>query len=152
MAIDLLKEYLVEYSSGILFFAGVLLLTCGVLFLETFGSFLSAASLFFGIIFVAWGLFLRLGFFYLKIRSLDGLGTILVSISVVFLAFSMAVMTFMTVKSTVPVGIYLRGILLGYYTILNTYRPYVWLASISFWACVVSFLAGVIVKIFSSRR
>ncbi len=152
MAIDLLKEYLVEYSSGILFFSGVLLLICGVLFLETFGSILSAGSLFFGIIFVAWGLFLRLGFFYLKIRSLDGLGTILVSVSVVFLALSITVMTFMTVKNTVPVGIYLRGILLGYTTIMNTYRPYAWLASISLWASVISFLAGVIVKIFSGRR
>lgn len=147
-----MKEYLVEYSSSILFFSGALLLIGGVLFLETFGSIISAGSLFFGIVFIAWGLFLRLGFFYTKLRSLDGLGTILVSVSVVFLALSIAVMTFLTVKNTIPVAIYLRGLLLGYYTIMNTYRPYAWLAQISLWAFIISFLAGVIVKIFSGRR
>lgn len=152
MAIDLLKEYLVEYSSGILFFSGVVLLVGGLLFLETFGSILSAGALFFGIIFVAWGLFLRLGLFYLKLRSLDGLGTILVSLSVVFLALSVTVMTFMTVQSMVPVSVYLRGILLGYYAIMYTTRPYAWLASISLWAFIISFVTGVIVKIFSGRR
>lgn len=152
MAIDLLKEYLVEYASGILFFSGFLLLVAGVLLLETFGSILSAASLFFGIVFVAWGLLMRLGFFYLKLRSLDGLGTILLSVSVVFLALSIVGMTFLAVKNAIPVAIRIRGFLTGYYTILYTYRPYAWLATMSFWAFLISLVAGVIVKIYSGRR
>lgn len=152
MAIDLLKEYLVEYASSILFFSGFLLLVAGVLLLETFGSILSAASLFFGIVFVAWGLLLRLGFFYLKLRSLDGLGTILLSVSVIFLALSITGMTFLAVKDTIIVPTYIRGIFGGYYTILDTYRPYAWLAAVSLWAFTVSLVAGVIVKIYSGRR
>ena len=152
MAIDLLKEYLVEYASSILFFSGFLLLVAGVLLLETFGSILSAASLFFGIVFVAWGLLLRLGFFYLKLRSLDGLGTILLSVSVVFLALSISGVTILAVRHVYLVPTYIRGFLSGYIQILDTYRPYAWLATISLWACIISLVAGVMVKIYSGRR
>jgi hypothetical protein len=152
MAIDLLKEYLVEYASSILFFSGFLLLVVGVLLLETFGSILSAASLFFGIVFVAWGLLMRLGFFYMKLHSLDGLGTILLSASVVFLALSIAGITILQVKHVYLVSTFIRGNFAGYYTILETYRPYASLAIISLWAFIVSLLAGVIVKIYSGRR
>jgi len=152
MAIYLLKEYLVEYASSILFFSGLLLLVAGVLLLETFGSILSAGSLFFGIVFVAWGLLMRLGFFYMKLRSLDGLGTILLSVSFVFLALSMASITFLGVKHVYLASTFIRGTFGGYYTILDTYRPYAWLAMISLWAFIISLLAGMIVKIYSGRR
>jgi hypothetical protein len=152
MAIDVFKEYLEDYSGSIMIIAGVLLLVVGLMSYNTFGSLLSAATLFFGIIFVSFGFFARLGFFYSRLRSLNGLGTILVCISVVFFALSIAFMEFQAVKGVRTVPDFFRGFIRGYYQIVTTYRPYVWLGVTSIWVGLASFLAGLIVKVYCALK
>ena len=152
MAIDVFKEYLEDYSGSIMIIAGVLLLVVGLMSYNTFGSLLSAATLFFGIIFVSFGFFARLGFFYSRLRSLNGLGTILVCISVVFFALSVAFMEFQAVKGVRTVPDYFRGFLRGYSVIVTTHRPYVWLGVTSIWVGLASFLAGLIVKVYCALK
>jgi hypothetical protein len=152
MAIDVFKEYLEEYSGSIMIIAGILLLIVGLMSYNTFGSLLSAATLFFGIIFVSFGFFARLGFFYLRLRSLNGLGTILVCISVVFFALSIAFMEIQAVKGVRTIPDVIRGIIRGYYDVITTYRPYVWLGATSIWVSLASFLAGLIVKIYCALK
>jgi len=152
MAIDVFKEYLEEYSWSIMIIAGILLLVVGLMSYNTFGSLLSAATLFFGIIFVSFGFFARLEFFYQRLRSLNGLGTILVCISVVFFALSVAFMEFQAVKGVRTVPDYFRGFLRGYSVIVTTHRPYVWLGVTSIWVGLASFLAGLIVKVYCALK
>jgi uncharacterized membrane protein HdeD (DUF308 family) len=124
MAIDVFKEYLEEYSGSIMIIAGVLLLVAGLVSYSTFGSVLSAATLFFGIIFVSFGVLARLEFFYQRLRSLNGLGTILVCIAVVFFALSVAFMEFQAVKGTRTIPDYYRGFLRGYSVIVWKLKIY----------------------------
>jgi hypothetical protein len=152
MAIDVLKEYLKEYSGNIMIFSGVLLLVVGLMFVETFGSLVSVVAFFFGIIFVAFGFFARLGLFYLKLSSLNGLGTILICVSVVFFALSFAVIQYQAVKSVVTIPQYLHGVIIGYITSINTYRPYAWLSFTSIGVGLPIFLAGLAVKAYCARR
>jgi hypothetical protein len=148
MAIDVFKEYLEENSGSIMIIAGILLLVVGLVSYGSFGSLLSAASIFFGIVFVSFGLLARLEFFHLKLRSLNGLGAILVCIAVVFFALSVAFMEFQAVKGTRTIPDYYRGFLRGYSVIVITYRPYFWLVVTLIWVGLASLLAGLIVKIY----
>jgi hypothetical protein len=148
MAIYVLKEYLEEYSGNLMILAGVLLLVVGLMFLETFGSVLSAVTLFLGVILVSFGLFVRLGLFHLKLRSLNGLGTILLCGSVVFFALCIPVMEFLAVQRVIAVPQYFHGIIIGYSEVIITYRPYAWLGAISIWVGVGLFLASLIVKVY----
>jgi len=152
MAIDLLKEYLLEYSGNIMIFSGFSLLVAGLMLLDTYGSLLSATTFFFGIVFVCFGAFSRLGLFYLKLRSFDGLGTILVCVSVVFFALSIALLEFLAVNGVFVVSQSIRGFLQGYILITTTYRPYAWLSAYSIWACIVSLVTGLILKVYCARR
>ncbi len=152
MAIDVFKENLEEYSGSIMIIAGILLLVAGLVSYGTFGSLLSATTLFFGIIFVSFGFFARLGLFYSRLRSLNGLGAILVCIAVVFFALSIALMEIQAVKGVRTIPDYYRGFLRGYSVIVTTYRPYVWLVVTLIWVGLASFLAGLIVKIYCALK
>jgi uncharacterized membrane protein len=152
MAIDVFKEYLEEYSGSIMITAGIVLLVVGLMSYNTFGSLLSAASLFFGIIFVSFGFLARLGFFYLRLRSLNGLGTILVCLSVVFFALSVTFIEFQAVKGIRTVPNFIRGFIYGYSVIVTTYRPYVWLGLTTIWISLAAFLAGLIVKVYCALK
>jgi hypothetical protein len=152
MAIDLLKEYLREYSGNIMILAGITLLGVGVLFVNLFGSIVSVFTLFFGIVFLAYGLFARLGLFYQEWRSLSGLGTVLFCISVIFLALCIALMEFLSVKGIDVRPIYYRGFFVGNTEIIALYRPYAWLSLSSLWAGLGTFVVGLIVKVYCYFR
>jgi hypothetical protein len=152
MAIDVLKEYLQEYSGNIMIFSGVLLLVVGLMFVETFGSLVSVFAFFFGIIFLAFGFFARLGLFYSMLSSLNRLGTILICVSVVLLALSFAVIQYQAVKSVVYIPQYFHGVIEGYTTQINAYRPYAWLSLASAEVGLPILCAGLIAKAISARR
>jgi len=142
-----LKEYLEEYSGNILILAGIILLAVGVLYVNIFGSIVSVFTLFFGIVCVVYGLFARIGLFYIKLRSLNGLGTVLVCVAVAFLALSIALMEFLSVKGVYFNPIYYRGVFLGETESIALYRPYAWLSLSSLWVSFATFVAGLLVKV-----
>jgi len=124
MAKDVLKEYLLEYSGNIMIFSGIVLFVVGLFFTETFGSPVSAIAFFFGITFFTFGLFARLGLFYSKLNSLDGLGTILICVSVALFALSFSLIVFQAVKSVTYIPVMGPGGRITYSPQINTYRPY----------------------------
>lgn len=153
MAIDVLKEYLQEYSGGILVLSGIVLLVVGLMFMETYGSPVSVIGFFFGIIFVAFGIFARIGLFSSKLSSANGLGTILICISVVFFSLSFSLIEFQAVSSITKIPIMSPdGKLIGWYSEINTYRPYAGLSFTSAGIGLLVFFAGLIAKAYSARR
>jgi hypothetical protein len=153
MAIYALKEYLQEYSWGILAFSGIALLVVGLMFMQSFGSPLSMIGFFLGIILVTFGFFARIGLFSSKLGSLDGLGTILICVSVVFLSLSFAVIEFSAVAGYESIPIFSRsGKFIGMEQEPIIYRPYAWLSLTSIGIGLPIFLAGLIVKAYSARR
>jgi hypothetical protein len=151
MALDVLKEYLREYVGTIVLATGVLLVIIGILFINIFGSIVSVFALFLGIIFAAFGFFARIGLFY-NLRSINGLGTVLVCISVVCFALAISLMAFLQVKGIRLLPQYYRGVFEGYMTLITVYRPYAWISLISVLASFATFVAGLIVKVYCYFR
>jgi hypothetical protein len=152
MAIDILKEYLHEYSGNIMIFSGILLLVVGLLYVDTWGSPVSVVAFFFGIVLFTFGLFARVGLFSLKLLSLNGLGTILICVSVAFLALCFAVTEFQAVASVVTVYQMGPGGKVIPYQEVITYRPYVWLSFNLIEVGLPLLFAGLIAKAYSARR
>jgi hypothetical protein len=148
MAMDVLKEYLEEYAGNILIVVGIIMLVGGLLYVNLFGSIVSVFTIFFGIVCVAFGFFARIGLFYLKLRSLSGLGTVLVCVCVVFFALSVSLMEFLAVKGIVVSAQYYRGVFEGDVVSVYLYRPYFWLSLASAWIGIGTFVVGLIVKVY----
>ena len=141
-------EFIKESWGKILFFIGMIFLVLSLLFLNRFGSLESAFSLFFGLIFVAFSMFSQLDFFSVKLRSLTGLGTILICISVVFLVFSIAAIQFVSIESVVYVREVFRGVPMGFRPIVTLGRPYAGIGQIFMQMGVLLFIVGIVLKVF----
>jgi len=131
-----------------MFLIGVVLLIVGVLELNLYGSILSAGSLFFGILFIVFGLFVQLGFFSGNLRSLGGAGTILICFSIIFLAFSVVMFEFLEVSLAGIVPLISHGFVSGYIVKMSSERPYLWLSAILMQSGLVLFITGIVFKIF----
>mgnify|MGYP006267259127 CR=1 FL=1 len=140
-------DYISDYIGKIMFLTGTVLLVIGALAMNLYGSILSAGSLFFGILFVVFGLFTQLGFLSGKIRSLNGAGTLLICLSIVLAAFGLVVVEFVDVTSKGVVAEIFRGAVMGYRLLLSSDRPYVWLSVICIQVGIGFFLAGLALKI-----
>lgn len=151
MAIHVLKEYLQEYLGNIMVFSGIVFLVVGLLFMETYGSPVSAIAFFFGITFFIFGFFVRLGLFSSKLSSLNGLGTVLICVSVMLFALSFSLIEFEAVASITYMPEMVGGELI-YIPQVNTYRPYAWLSFISIEVGLPIFFVALIAKVFSAHR
>ena len=146
---DSVRAYVSENLGKIAFSVGALLLLIGVMTINVYGSVLSAGSFFFGILFVVYGLFVQAGVLSENLLSLTGIGTILVCVSIVLLAFSFAVVQFIDVT---PTGI-IRQILphgggfTGEYKLnFVSAHPFGWLSDLSLEVGIVLFIVGGIFK------
>ena len=145
-------DYISDYIGKIMFLIGASLLLVGVLTLNLYGSVLSAGSLFSGILFVIFGMFVQLGLLSGEIRSISGAGTVLICLSIVFVAFGLVVVEFVDVTSKGVVADVFRGAVLGYRLLLSSDRPYVWVSVICLQAGIGFFLAGLALKIIHAVR
>jgi len=137
----------------IMVLVGVLLLLCAVLWLAAFlGSLLSAISLFSGIVLVFFGLGLQLGFFSGDKRNLGGVGTILISVSVVCFAFSMAAAQFSEVTSVLAIPDVFKGGLFGWWYVPVTRPAYAWFSGIMFYASLITFVSGIAFRVFHAIK
>ena len=145
-------DYISDYMGKIMFLVGALLLAVGILTLNLYGSVLSAGSLFFGILFVVFGMFIQVGFLSGEIRSLSGAGTVLICLAIVFAAFALVVVEFVDVTSRGVVADVFRGAVMGYRLILDSDRPYVWLSVICLQVGIGFFFVGLALKIIHAVR
>jgi hypothetical protein len=139
--------YVREYLGKIMILIGVVLLVLGVLSLNLFGSIYSAGSLFFGIILLFFGFFAQLGFFWGNLRSLGGVGTILICVSVASFALSIAVAQFLEVRSIAYGPVISHGTVLGWAGFLITDRPFTWMSDVLMQLGLTLLVIGIVLKI-----
>jgi hypothetical protein len=136
----------------IMVLVGVLLLVGAVLwFSKLLGSMLSAVSLFSGIVLVFFGLGLQLGFFSGDLRNLGGVGTVLISVSVVCIALSIAAAQFSEITKVVAIPEVFRGGMFGWWYVPATRPMYAWFSGIMFYASLTAFVSGIVFRIFHTR-
>lgn len=149
MTSEIIKNYLEEYLGGILFLVGIILLLIGLLYLKATGSLLSAICFFLGITFTAFGILIKVGFFSVKLRSLDGLGTMLVCSALLFFALSIALIQFLEIQVAGFTQEVFRGVPLPYFRVhLVSERPYANIVGILIRLSVIQFLSGIVIKIY----
>jgi hypothetical protein len=132
-----------------MFFVGVLLLAIGLLFLSGLGSLVSACSLFFGVTFVVFGLLIRLGFFYGKLLSLNGLSIFLISFSIIFFAISLSLLQFVKLDLLAVVPILFRGVIVGYSLHIESERIYISICSLLLKISLGFFIVGLLIKVYN---
>jgi uncharacterized membrane protein HdeD (DUF308 family) len=145
-------DFVTDYSGKIMFLAGALLMTFGVLNFNMFGTMASAISLFLGILFLVFGLFVLLGVFSVKFRSADGLGLILICASVVSFAFSFAILQFLSAEIAEIDPYYSRWRLYGFLVYFHSERPYLWASSLFALLGLALVITGVVLKIYHNLR
>lgn len=147
------SDYIRENFGEVMIVIGVLLVVVGLLFLSTVGTVYSAASLFFGLLFVIFGFFVHLGIFSVNFRSLSGFGTFLLCLSVVFIVFAVVLVQFQNINVVGYVQEVFRGARLPFYRMLiTTDRPYLWLSDIFMHVGLYFFVAGLVLKVYSFFR
>jgi hypothetical protein len=150
MHVDLgyFMEFVEEHIGKILFLTGAILLLIGVLLISPLGSIECACCIFFGSVFAIFGISAQLGFFSVKIRSLTGIGTILISISVIFFITSLILIQFIELEIVGYVGQVFHGTLTHLFRpIFHMERPFLSISSLLFWTSIALFIIGIILKI-----
>jgi len=124
-----------------LFLSGVILLIIGLLLKKDLGSWISTGTLFLGMVFSTFGIFLKLGIFSVKLRSLAGVGTILICASVVCFALSIVLFQFaeLTIVGYHPV----RGSNDYVITCIHLEHSYLWLCNLLAQASLWFIIGGV---------
>jgi Cu/Ag efflux pump CusA len=146
-SVDDFSDFLRENFGKFSIVLGVILFFSGLFLFNTFGSFWSALSLFFGIVLATFGLFLQLEFFG-DLRSLNGFGSILLFASIVFFALSISFFQFVEITSFRLVQEVFKGAVLPFSrVVMHTERPFLWLCGLFFWLGIFLFVAGLAVKI-----
>lgn len=146
---DDFRAYVADNMGKLIFFVGVILFFVGVLASSMFGTILSAVSFPLGILMVFAGLFLQLGFFSGGIRSLSGMGMVLVCVALTFLAFGLVAWQFLDVVGVGLKAVIFKGWVAGYSVHLETDRPYLWVSDLCFKFGLGFLFFGVIFKITS---
>jgi hypothetical protein len=131
----------------IVFTIGVVLVIAGVLTLNLYGSLLSAGSLFLGIVLVVFGLFTQMGFFSGSLRSLSGAGTILISISIIIIAYALVITEFMNVYLAGFVPVASHGSILAWRAVILSDRPYLSLSLLLAESGLAVLVSGIVLKI-----
>jgi len=136
----------------IMFAVGVVLVIAGVLTLNLNGSILSAGSLFFGIVLVVFGLFTQMGFFSGNLRSLGGMGTILICVSIIVIACAIVILEFQQVDLVRFVPVVDKGSIITWRAVLSSDRPYLLMSVLLAETGVAVFVSGIALKIVHAVR
>jgi len=152
MNVDVLYDVR-ENLGKVMILVGVVLVVLGLLSLSTMGSAFSAVNLFFGLLFVSLGFLVHIGVFSGGFRSLNGFGTILICLSVVFFVFAAVVFQFQDIGIVGYVQEVFKGARLPFYRMLiSTNRPYSWLSYLCVIIGGVLLFAGLTFKVYSFLR
>ena len=141
------KDYVKENLGKIMIFFGILALIPGILLLDAFGTFVSTFSLFIGILLIGYGFFSQVGLFSVTWRSINGVGTVLICVSIGFFALAIVSLQFQIVHAEPAVEIF-RGLVIPFVRLTGT-RPFVYLFALGSQIGVVTLAAGMALKIYS---
>jgi hypothetical protein len=152
-------DYLRDNFGKVLIAAGTLLVILGVFITPDFYFTISplgvvlAVTLFLGVVFVAYGFFVQVGLFSGRLRSINGLGTILLCVSVAFFAMAIVAIQFQLVTGFETIGMPSRG---GgkpsYVLIPDSVRPFLFLFGDGLWLGAAFLAASMILKAVGSFR
>lgn len=153
-------DFLKENLGKILIAVGILLLVLGFVMQSTFYfvisafGFISAVNLFLGIMLIVLGSFVLVGLFPVKLRSIDGLGTILLCVSIGFFALAFVAIQFQLVTGFDVEGIPrpFGGGWEGFIATPISERPFLFLFSNGLQLGLVFLVASLILKAFSYFR
>ncbi len=151
---DGFREYASDNMGKLIFFSGAVFLAIGVLTSSMLGTVLSAVSLFLGITMVFAGMFMQMGLFSNGIRSLSGLGMLLILIAIVVLAFGLVSLEFLDVVAQYYVPVLQHSYVppTVFRWIAVTERPYVWISNLCFRLGIGFLVFGAAVKFASLLR
>ena len=163
MSIRLLElmDFLKDNLGKVLITLGIVFFLSGILLISTFYFELSAPSvavptvpMFLGITFIAYGFFVQVGLFSGRWRSINGLGTILLCISVAFFALAITAIQVQLVTGFEVEDAPSRGGGRSPFSMVFPYstRPFLSLFGLGLEWGVGFFVAGTIFKAFSYLR
>lgn len=141
-----------ERIGTLMFAAGGISIIVGLLFLSRLGSIISACGIFFGIIFMAFGILIHLEFFQGNLLSSNGLGTLLISLSIIFFALSISLMQFVRLDILNVFPLIFRGTVVGYKLAAEYERIYVPICSVFLRLGLFSLIAGLFIKIYNAIK
>ena len=129
---------------------GILEVIFGIFMLDSFGTLVSVSSLFFGVLLIAYGFFVQVGLLSVEWRSMNGVGTVLLCVSVGFFALAIVVLQFQIVHAEPAVEVF-RGLLIPFVRLTGT-RPFVYLFALCLQIGLVVLAASIALKIYSHFR
>lgn len=154
-----LMDSLREYLGRILIGLGLILVVAGILLVSTFYFFIPTfaivpiATLFLGLVFVAYGFFIQVGLFSVRWRSLNGLGTILLCISVGFFALAIVAIQIQLVTGFEQVGVPSRGGTIPFIMFFPiSFRPFLYLFGLGLELGAAFLVASLVLKAVSFFR
>jgi len=153
-----LSDYLSEHLGKILIAAGIVFVVVGSLFIGDYyyevplSALIPCVLMFLGIVFVAYGLMIQVGFFSGKWFSIGGIGTILLCVSVLFFA-----LTVVAIQVQLVSGFSIIDQIVGragraipvYEAVPDSVRPFLYVSGEALQLGLILFAAGVILKVSS---
>jgi uncharacterized membrane protein HdeD (DUF308 family) len=132
--------------------SGILAVIFGIFMLDSLGTLASASSLFLGVLLIVYGFFVQVGLLSVEWRSINGIATVLLCISVGFFALAIVALQFQIVYAE-PVREVFHGALMPFMRLkLTASRPFVYLFALGSQIGLVLFTASIALKIFSHFR
>ncbi len=144
-----IEDFISEHKGRLMILVSLPFFFIGMLWLNGFGTMLSAAGFFVGILLVAYGFLDVLGFFSVKWRSIAGLGVILIVAAITFLAISLGTMEFQTLVLAGYRPVIFKGAIISYQPVMHSYPTFLWLTEITVELTLLLFAAGIILRIYA---
>jgi hypothetical protein len=146
------EDFLEENLGKVMFAIGILSAIFGIFVLNGFGSLASAAGLFFGFLMIVYGLFVMVGFFYVKWRSIGGLGTVLVCIAVGLFSLAVVALEFQVVTVHTRAEVFKGAVMPFYRLSFSTSMPLMYLFAWGSQVGLIFLLAGVVCRVLGHFR
>jgi hypothetical protein len=147
-----LEDFVRDNLGKILIGLGILLVIFGVFMLNTFGTLASASGLFVGFLAIIYGFFVQVGLFSVEWRSLNGVGNLLLCVSIGFFALAVVAIQFQVVSATAVKEV-LHGFVMPFMRLrLVATRPFVFLFALGSQIGLVLLVASIVLKITSHFR
>ena len=145
--------FVLDNMGKLVFVLGAALFFVGLLASTQFGTVLSAATLFSGILLLVFGLFSMLGLFSTRFRSLTGVSMLLICVAITLFAFAIVALQFLQIVSVTVAPVYDHGHRLPFsQVILETSRSFVWLSDLCGKAGLVFLVLGLGFRVASAYR
>jgi len=129
---------------------GILLVVFGLFMSSTLGTVASAIGLFSGFVLIAYGFFAQVGLFSVEWRSINGVATMTLCVSVVFFSIALMSLLFQDVSAYMTRDFFRGTVIPGVRLVLT--RPFLYLFALGSELGVISFVISVILKVYSLFR